>query len=87
MKSKLSRPGAREDAEVARGIAADPDVAPDMSAPNAGIVRRRLGRPPKANPKIAVTLRLDRDVIDRFRATGQGWQTRINAVLKKSKAG
>jgi uncharacterized protein (DUF4415 family) len=57
-----------------------------MSAPIAGIVRRP-GRPPKANPKASVTLRLDRDVVDRFKATGQGWQTRTNAVLKKSKVG
>jgi uncharacterized protein (DUF4415 family) len=50
----------------------------------AGIVRRP-GRPPKANRKISVTLRLDRDVIERFRTTGVGWQTRINAALKRAK--
>jgi uncharacterized protein (DUF4415 family) len=33
---------------------------------------------------VSVTLRLDRDVVERFRATGTGWQTRINAALKKS---
>jgi uncharacterized protein (DUF4415 family) len=86
MKEKLLRPTSREDAAISRGIASDPDAAPDLSAPIEGIVRR-LGRPPKASPKVSVTLRLDQDVIDRFRATGQGWQTRINAVLKKSKAG
>ena len=86
MKEKLIRPSAEEDAAIARGIASDPDAAPDMSAPIPGIVRR-LGRPPKANPKVSVTLRLDRNVIDRFKATGQGWQTRINAVLKKSRIG
>jgi uncharacterized protein (DUF4415 family) len=86
MKEKLIRPSVEEDAVIAQGVASDPDAAPDMSAPIAGIVRR-LGRPPKANPKVSVTLRLDRDVVDRFKATGQGWQTRINAVLKKSKVG
>jgi len=30
-----------------------------------------------------VTLRLDPDVIERFRATGKGWQSRINAELRK----
>jgi uncharacterized protein (DUF4415 family) len=29
-----------------------------------------------------VSLRLDQDVIDRFRATGRGWQSRINTVLR-----
>jgi uncharacterized protein (DUF4415 family) len=83
MREKLVRPTASEDARIARGIAADPDAAPDLSKPVAGIVRR-LGRPPKADRKVSVTLRLDRDVIERFKATGAGWQTRINAALKKS---
>ncbi len=86
MVAKLIRPSVEDDAAIARGIASDPDAAPDMSAPVPGIVRRP-GRPTKANPKVSVRLRLDRDVIDRFKATGQGWQTRINAVLKKSKVG
>src|SRR5947209_8368275 len=40
----------------------------------------RRGRPPADNPKRQVTLRLDPDVVDRFRATGRGWQSRINAA-------
>ena len=82
MKTRLRRPSAIEDAKIARSIAADPDAAPDLSTPVAGIVRR-LGRPPKAERKVSITLRLDRDVIERFKSTGRGWQTRINAALKK----
>ena len=33
-------------------------------------------------PKQLVSLRLDADVLDYFRATGRGYQTRINAVLR-----
>ena len=44
------------------------------------VVRR--GRPPLDSPKRLVSLRLDQDVIDRFRATGRGWQSRINSVLR-----
>jgi uncharacterized protein (DUF4415 family) len=44
---------------------------------------RGRGRPPAASPKRLVSLRLDRDVIERFRATGPGWQTRINEVLRE----
>jgi uncharacterized protein (DUF4415 family) len=44
------------------------------------VVRR--GRPPLDAPKRLVSLRLDQDVIDRFRATGRGWQSRINTVLR-----
>lgn len=83
MREKLIRPTAEEDARIARGIDADPDAAPDLSEPVPGIVRRR-GRPPRANRKVSVTLRLDGDVVERFKATGAGWQTRINAALKKS---
>ena len=41
------------------------------------------GRPASANPKHQVTLRLDPDVLEKFRATGKGWQSRINAELRK----
>jgi len=45
------------------------------------IVRR--GRPPLKNPKVAVKLRLDQEVIAHFRKRGEGWQTRINESLRK----
>ena len=41
------------------------------------------GRPPLNNPKKQVTLRLDNVVLEKFRATGKGWQSRINAELRK----
>ena len=83
MRMKLVRPTAEEDKRIARGIHVDPDAAPDLSEPVPGITRR-LGRPTKADRKVSITLRLDRDVVERFRATGAGWQTRINSALKKS---
>jgi uncharacterized protein (DUF4415 family) len=50
--------------------------------------RKRGERGPQKTPtKQQVTLRLDRDVIDRFRATGAGWQGRINEALRKAKVG
>jgi uncharacterized protein (DUF4415 family) len=42
------------------------------------------GRPKSANPKSAVSLRLDPDVLAHFRSTGPGWQSRINALLRKA---
>ena len=39
------------------------------------------GRPKAASPKVPVTIRLDREVVEGFKATGKGWQTRINDVL------
>jgi uncharacterized protein (DUF4415 family) len=43
----------------------------------------RPGRPPSANPKLALKLRIDPDVVEYFRATGPGWQTRINDTLRR----
>jgi len=43
----------------------------------------RPGRPQSENAKKLVSLRLDPDIIERFRATGPGWQSRINAVLRE----
>jgi uncharacterized protein (DUF4415 family) len=50
-------------------------------------IRRARGRPALANPRKHISLRLDPDVIEKFRATGKGWQGRINEVLKQAKIG
>lgn len=42
----------------------------------------RRGRPPKPDAKRQVTLRLDPDVLDRLRASGPGWQVRVNEALR-----
>jgi uncharacterized protein (DUF4415 family) len=48
----------------------------------------RRGRPPLGDTsKEQVTLRIDADVIARFRASGAGWQTRINELLRDGAAG
>jgi uncharacterized protein (DUF4415 family) len=43
----------------------------------------RPGRPKSANPKKQITLRLDSVVLESFKAMGPGWQSRINAELRK----
>ena len=48
----------------------------------AEMLRPKRGRPVSDNPKAHVNLRLDPDVVAAFRATGRGWQTRLNAALK-----
>jgi uncharacterized protein (DUF4415 family) len=44
----------------------------------------KLGRPHSTNPKKQVTLRLDPEIVDGYRATGKGWQSRINSELRKA---
>ena len=49
-------------------------------------MRRNLGgRPRMDDPKQTISIRLDADVIAKFKATGAGWQTRMNDVLKATK--
>lgn len=50
----------------------------------AAAARRRGGRPPSENPKQPVNLRLDADILEHFKASGPGWQTRINEALRKA---
>jgi uncharacterized protein (DUF4415 family) len=47
-----------------------------------GQVLVRRGRPLGSGIKTQVTLRLDTEVIEKFKASGDGWQTRINEALK-----
>jgi uncharacterized protein (DUF4415 family) len=44
----------------------------------------RPGRPKSAAPKEPIAIRLDPDVLAHYRATGPGWQSRINAALRKA---
>lgn len=43
----------------------------------------RRGRPPSEAKKEAVSIRLSQDVLKHFRSGGPGWQTRIDAELRR----
>jgi len=90
--SDLAKIDAVTDADIARQIASDPDVAPELTAAQFRgadlmhgdtVIRRGRGRPKLVATKVRVTLRLDGEVIDHYRAGGPGWQSRINAALRK----
>jgi uncharacterized protein (DUF4415 family) len=68
-----------EDAALTAAALSDPDNPPlDLAK------ARRVGRPRLAHTKRSIHLRLDRDVIEAFEAGGRGWQTRMNAALRKA---
>lgn len=88
-----------EEAEVQRMIAADPDAPeatdeeiaqakpfreafPDLAESIDREISRR-GRPPADITKTPVTIRLDPDVVKLYKATGRGWQSRLNDDLRK----
>ena len=74
-------PTPEEDAAINAGIAADPDTV-ELTDAEMAQLRPMRGRPPLARPKAALTMRVDADVLDALKATGPGWQTRINDLLR-----
>lgn len=84
-KSNLARIDAEEPDEAA--YAEIPEL-PDEFFEQAVLHKRgvpvRRGRPLVDRPKQQVTLRLDADVLEKFRTSGPGWQGRINAALRKA---
>lgn len=58
-----------------------PELTDEMLA--RGVVNKG-GRPRAANPKKLISIRLTEDVIQRWRATGPGWQTRMADKLTRS---
>ncbi|MBN8605927.1 MAG: BrnA antitoxin family protein [Caulobacterales bacterium] len=46
-------------------------------------INRARGRPLSEAPKKAVSLRLDQDVIEHYKKSGPGWQSRMNDALRK----
>jgi uncharacterized protein (DUF4415 family) len=92
IRSNLAKLDATTDEDIARQIAEDPDTAPELTNEwfdkadlryGETLLRRGRGRPPLDMSKERVELRLDQDVINAFRAGGPGWQSRINAALRK----
>jgi uncharacterized protein (DUF4415 family) len=68
----------------------DPDDAPELDDDwfdradlMIGDTIIRPGRPKGSGAKQPVSLRLDKDVVAHFRATGPGWQSRMNEALRK----
>lgn len=61
----------------------DPNDAAAVSAYwQQASIKRGRGRPAVAVKRPTLNMRVDPDVLDAFKATGQGWQTRINAALR-----
>jgi uncharacterized protein (DUF4415 family) len=95
-RKRKARPlSAATEARVQAGIAADPDNpewtvqdfnrAKPFAVAFPALAKSRGGRGPQKRPtKVAVSLRLTREVVERFKADGPGWQSRIDDALKKA---
>jgi uncharacterized protein (DUF4415 family) len=49
---------------------------------NGATIKRGRGRPAVAVKRPTLNMRVDAEVLEAFKATGPGWQTRINALLR-----
>lgn len=98
MKNRHSHMSDADEARVQRLIASDPD-APEATDAQlaqarpfgevfpalAEAMRKNAGGRPRSDaPKVAVSLRLDPDVVARFKAGGPGWQSRMNKALREA---
>ena len=65
----------KEDFARAKPLSAYPDLAAAM---------KKARGAQKAPTKKAVSIRLDADLVDRLRASGRGWQGRVNELLRRA---
>jgi uncharacterized protein (DUF4415 family) len=71
-----------EDARITKAAVSDPDARPYTDAEwEAAKPLLRRGRPKAAKRRVCVSLRLLPEVVNAFRVSGPGWQTRMNAAL------
>ena len=74
-KTDWARVDALTDADIARAVATDPDAVPiDIDWSDAVLVL--------PSKKKAISIRVDEDVLDYFKSQGEGYQRRMNAVLR-----
>jgi uncharacterized protein (DUF4415 family) len=76
-KANWARLSTISDREIETAVKADPDAAPILD--RAWFRSTRLVLP---EPKVPISIRMDREVVEWFKARGKRYQSRINAVLK-----
>ena len=90
MRAARERGESKTDWTVLRQNALDGiEPSDDEDSPDAtllmreAIAKRRAGRPAGSGNKEQVAIRFDKDVLSSFRASGPGWQTRMNDALRE----
>lgn len=81
----VAMPTERENKLIVAAAKADPDAQPLTAKQLKAMVPLRAlrGRPRSANPKQLVSVRYSPEVLEYFKATGEGWQTRMDGVLRQ----
>jgi uncharacterized protein (DUF4415 family) len=80
----IEMPSAAEDRAIVAAAKGDPDAPPLTPKQLKSMVplASLRGRPKSANPKQLVSVRYSSEVIEYFRASGEGWQSRMDQVLR-----
>ena len=83
-RSTILMPTAEEDKVITAAAKSDPDAQPLTSKQLKAMVpiRALRGRPRSENKKLLVSLRYSPEVIAYFKSTGEGWQSRMDGVLR-----
>ena len=78
-------PTAAEDRAITAAAKSDPDALPLTPKQLTSMVPMRAlrGRPKSENKKLLVSVRYSPEVVAYFKSTGQGWQSRMDGVLRK----
>jgi len=76
-------PTIAEDEDITAAAKSDPDAQPLTPAQLEAMVPMRAlrGRPKSENKKLLVSVRYSPEVIEYFKSTGEGWQSRMDGVL------
>jgi uncharacterized protein (DUF4415 family) len=80
----IAMPTTAEDRAITAAAKADPDAQPLTAHQLAAMVPMQAlrGRPKSANAKQLVSVRYSPEVLAYFRSTGEGWQSRMDGVLR-----
>ncbi|MEI7784610.1 MAG: BrnA antitoxin family protein [Betaproteobacteria bacterium] len=76
-------PSIAEDRVITAAAKADPDAQPLTPSQLKSMVRAPRGRPALESKKKLVSIRYSPEVLEYFKATGEGWQSRMDGVLKE----
>ena len=84
-KRVILMPSVKDNAKVVAAAKADPDAKPMTKAQLDAIVPIRAvrGRPKSENKKQLLSVRYSVEVVEYFRSTGEGWQARMDSVLRQ----
>jgi len=84
-KTPIEAPSLAEDRKITAAAKADRDALPLSAAQLKAMVPLRSvrGRPKLENKKLLVSVRYSPEVVAYFKSTGEGWQARMDGVLRQ----